>query len=140
MSWLGGVVLGVRAMRSWSTATPRVVKNRPDARAGGLALLRSELAKRLPNDLLEGGDTIWDLCESAFGVALSETQAPERLKGFRTHVSSCGADDAAVGRAVRVAETRRGSRPRDDEPAPVDSEVMGTAKREQIFGLVVAAF
>jgi hypothetical protein len=105
-----------------------------------LALLRSELAERLPDSLLEGGDGIRGFCESALGLALAEAQAPEGLKGFGPYIGSGCANGGAVGRPVRVREVRRGSRPRNDEPAPVDGEVMGTAKRDEILGVVVATF
>jgi hypothetical protein len=103
-------------------------------------LLRRKLAKRLPNELFERGGGIRNSCESALGVALAEAKASERLKGFRPRVRSSRADDATVRRAVGVEETRRRSRARDDEPALVDSEVMSTTERNQILGVVVAAF
>jgi len=94
----------------------------------------------LSNDLLDGGDGIRELCKSALGVALAEAQAPERLKSLCPRIGSRGAHDAAVGRAVRVGETRRGSRARDDEPALMNGAVMSSAKRDEIFRVVVAAF
>jgi hypothetical protein len=100
----------------------------------------SEFAQRLPDQLLEGADPIRDLCESALGIALAEAQAPERVKGFRPYLNSSCAHRGAVARPVRMGEMWRGSRSRDDEPAPVDGEVMSTAKREEIFRVVVAAF
>jgi hypothetical protein len=40
MSWSGGAVLGLGAMRSWKTETRHIVKDRPEAWSGSeLALL-----------------------------------------------------------------------------------------------------
>jgi len=52
----GGVVLGIGAMCAGPTATQPVVDDRPDARAVGVPLLGSELAERLAEELLEGGN------------------------------------------------------------------------------------
>ena len=103
-------------------------------------LLRSELAQRLPNELLNGRDGSRTSCESALGVTLAEAKASERLKGFRPNIGSSWGDGATVGRAVRVRETRRGRGAGDDEPALVDGEVVGSAKRNEIFGVVISAF
>jgi len=105
-----------------------------------LLLLGSELAQRLPDELLEGGNGIRDFHESALGITLAEAEASEGLKGFRSHVGNSGAHDAAVRRAVSVEEMRRGSRARDDEPALMNGAVMGPAERDEILGVVVAAF
>jgi len=56
MTLLGGVVPGIGARGPWETATRPAVGNRPDARAGGLVLLMSELAAAIASKL---EDTAW---------------------------------------------------------------------------------
>jgi hypothetical protein len=100
----------------------------------------SELAERVPDELVEGGDGIRDLCENALGVALAEAKAQKRLKGLLPYIGSSWTDGATVRRAVGVEEARQGSRARDDEPALVDGEMMGSAERNEIVGVMVATF
>ena len=104
-----------------------------------MLLLGRELAKRLPDELLEGRDGDRNFGESALGITLAKAQASEGLKGFRPRIGSSWGDDATVGRAIGMSETRRRSRARDDEPALVDGEVMSSAERNEIFGIVIAA-
>ena len=69
------MVLGIGAKCSRQTATPPVVNDRPDARAVGVLLLSSELAERLADELLEGGDGGWNAGKCTFGFAVAEAHA-----------------------------------------------------------------
>jgi hypothetical protein len=136
-----GAVLGIGAMGSGQTATRLVVYDRPDARAVGVPLLRSELAERLADELLEGGDGLWNSCEGALGLAVAKAHPGEGSKGFRARVGNSGSDGAAVGRAFRMREIQvRGSRARDDELAVVDGSVVRSAEGHEVFGGVIAFF
>ena len=78
----------------------------------------SELAERLADELLEGGDGVRDSCQGALGYALEEAQAGEGSKGLRTRIGNSGGDGAAVGRAVGMGEMQlRGRRACNDERA-----------------------
>ena len=67
-------------------------------------LLVSELAERLPDDLLEGGNGLRDSCERALHLAFAEAQVGEGSKGFRTRIGNGGLGRASVGRAVGMGE------------------------------------
>ena len=134
-------MLDIRATGSWQTTTRPIIYNRPDVRAGGLALLRSELAKRLPNDLFERTDGMRNACQSALRFTLAEAHADESLKRLRACVSDGGTDGAAVRSAIGVGEKEPGSgRARDDERAVVGSAVVGPAQGEEIGDEVFPAF
>jgi hypothetical protein len=67
-------------------------------------LSRNELAERLADELLQGGDRLRDFRERAFGITLAKAQGGERLKGLRTCIGNGGSEGPAVGRAVGMAE------------------------------------
>jgi len=104
-------------------------------------LLRSELAERLADELVERGTGLWNACKGAFGLAVAEAHAREGSKGFRTHIGNGGSDGAAIGSAVGVGELQvRGRRACDDELAVVDAVVVGYAERHEVLGGVRSVF
>jgi len=134
-------VLGIEARGPLKTATRPAVNNRPDARAGGLVLLVSELAEPFADELLEGGDGMRDPCERALGFALAEAEAAEGLKRFRARVAHCRPDRAAVRRAVGMGEVQlRGSRADNDEPALVNGAMVRCAESHEVVEAVLAVF
>src|SRR6187399_1684083 len=141
LSSSGGAVLDIRAAGSWATTTQPAVYNRPDLRAGVFALLMSELAKRLPDDLLERRDRMRNAGESAVGFGFAKAHTNEGLKRLCACVSDGGTDGAAVRSAIGVGEREPGSgRARDDERAVVGSAVVGAAQGEEIGDQVFPAF
>ena len=87
-----------------------------------MLLLRSELAERLADELLERGDAAWNAC-----------------KRFRARIGDGGIYGAAVGRAFCMGELQvRGRRARDGEPAFVHAVVMRCAEGHEVFGGVRA--
>jgi len=101
----------------------------------------SELAKRLPDDLLERRDRMRNASESALRFNLAETHADESLKRLCSRVSDGGTDGAPVRGAIGVGEREPGSgSTRDDERAVVGSAVVGAAEGEEIGDEVFAAF
>ena len=106
-----------------------------------MLLLRSELAERLADELLEGGDGMWNACKGAFGLAVTKAHARKSSKGFRTHISNGGSNGAAIGRAFCVGELQvRGRRARDGELAFVDAVVVRRAEGNEVFGGVGSVF
>ena len=106
-----------------------------------MLLLRSELAKRLADELLEGGNRLWNACEGASDLAVAEAHPGESSKGFRTHIGNSGSNGAAVGGAFRMGELQlRGSRARHDKLAVMNAAVVGRAKGHEIFGGMRSVF
>jgi hypothetical protein len=106
-----------------------------------LALLRSKLAQRLPDHVLEGSDGMRNSCESASAFTFAEAHTDERLKRFRVHVGDGGSDGTTVRRAVSVSELELGGRSAShDERAVMRSAVMGDAKRDEIVHQMLPAF
>ena len=100
-----------------------------------MLLLSSELAERLADELLEGGDGMWNSREGASDLAVAEAHTREGSKGFRTRIGNGGGDGAAIGSAFCVGELQvRGRRARDGEPAFVDAVVMCCTEGHEVFG------
>ena len=71
-----------------------------------MPLMRNELEKRLPDEVLQRVDRARDFREGALGVAFAEAHAPEGLKSLRTCIGSGGSNGATVRRTVGVGETQ----------------------------------
>ena len=100
-----------------------------------MLLLRSELAERLEDELLERGTGLWNACKGAFGLAVAEAHARERSEGFRSRIGNGGIYGAAIAGALGMGEVQvRGSRARDDELAGVNGVVVRSAEEHEVFG------
>ena len=74
-------------------------------------------------------------------LALAKTEATKGTEYLRIGVGSDWVDDAAVGRAVGVAEDESGGDSAfDDELPSVLSSVVSRAQRDERVGIVIAAF
>src|SRR4029079_8708252 len=101
----------------------------------------SELAKRLPDDLLERRDRMRNAGESAVGFGFAKAHTNEGLKRLCACVSDGGTDGAAVRSAIGVGEKEPGSgSARDDERAVVGSAVVSAAEGKEIGDEVFPAF
>ena len=71
-----------------------------------MPLLRNELEKRLPDEVLQRVDRARDFLECSLGIAFAEAHASKGLKGLRTRIGSGGSNGATVRRTVGVGETQ----------------------------------
>ena len=104
-------------------------------------MLRNELEKRLPDEVLQRVDRARDFLECSLRVAFAEAHASKGLKSLRTRIGRSGSDSAAVRRAVGMGEAQlRGSTAADEQPALVDGEVVGRAEAHEVVGVIPTAF
>jgi len=82
-----------------------------------------------------------DAFERVACLALAKTEGTKGTEDLRVSVGSDWVDDAAVGRAVGVAEDESGGDSAfDDELPSVLSSVVSRAQRDERVGIVIAAF